>query len=134
MGLKCLSSATAAESKSDAQAKNQSTKTDQDQTSSGTCQVPDAKSKMQTDEAKVDTDLSEQPGTSTAGTEAAASGGKDKKEAQKKELPFQLQIVYTDTEGAKALRVLTKVKPVTTDRQKAERSEHSLTHPLVFTT
>ncbi|WAR09396.1 CPAS1-like protein [Mya arenaria] len=38
-----------------------------------------------------------------------------------KELPFQLQIVYTDTEGAKALRVITKTKPVTRDRKKAER-------------
>lgn len=41
---------------------------------------------------------------------------------ERKELPFQLQIVYTDTEGAKALRVMTHTKPITRDRRKAEKS------------
>ncbi|KAL5010727.1 hypothetical protein ScPMuIL_013032 [Solemya velum] len=36
-------------------------------------------------------------------------------------LPFQLQIVYTDTEGNKALRVLTQNRKVTRDRNLAER-------------
>ncbi|PVD28840.1 hypothetical protein C0Q70_11435 [Pomacea canaliculata] len=36
------------------------------------------------------------------------------------ELPFQLQIQYTDADGTKALRVLTQKKPVTHDRQLAE--------------
>ncbi|XP_021354035.1 circularly permutated Ras protein 1-like [Mizuhopecten yessoensis] len=38
-----------------------------------------------------------------------------------KELPFQLQVKYTDVDGATALRVLTKTKPVTKDRSQAER-------------
>ncbi|KAL3882463.1 hypothetical protein ACJMK2_028800 [Sinanodonta woodiana] len=41
---------------------------------------------------------------------------------QPKEFPFQIQIAYTDTEGARALRVLTKTKPVTKDRKIAERN------------
>lgn len=39
------------------------------------------------------------------------------------ELPFQLQIKYTDTEGATALRVLTQTKPITRDRKQAEGSK-----------
>ena len=42
-------------------------------------------------------------------------------EDEKRELPFQLQISYSDMEGAKALRVITQCKPVTRDRRKAER-------------
>lgn len=42
------------------------------------------------------------------------------------ELPFQLQIQYTDADGTKALRVLTQKKPVTHDRQLAEESKSSL--------
>lgn len=42
----------------------------------------------------------------------------------KTEVPFQLQIVYTDTEGAKALRVITQSKPITRDRRKAEQCKH----------
>ena len=37
------------------------------------------------------------------------------------ELPFQLQITYTDIDGTKALRVLTQKKPVTRDRNVAEK-------------
>ena len=39
------------------------------------------------------------------------------------ELPFQLQIVYTDPEGGRAMRLLTKTKPVTKDRTEAEKGE-----------
>ncbi|XP_041351713.1 uncharacterized protein LOC121370501 [Gigantopelta aegis] len=38
------------------------------------------------------------------------------------ELPFQLQVCYTDTDGTKALRVLTQLKPVTQDRNVAEQN------------
>ena len=38
-----------------------------------------------------------------------------------RELPFQLQLIYTDLDGAQAMRVLTKTKPITTDRQQAEK-------------
>jgi len=37
-----------------------------------------------------------------------------------KDLPFQVQICYTDLEGARAMRVLTQTKPVTTEREQAE--------------
>ena len=40
------------------------------------------------------------------------------------ELPFQLQITYTDADGTKALRVLTQRKPVTKDRTVAEKGEY----------
>lgn len=36
-------------------------------------------------------------------------------------LPFQLQIEYTDIEGARALRVITESKPITCEREKAEK-------------
>ncbi|XP_062566658.1 circularly permutated Ras protein 1-like [Saccostrea cucullata] len=39
-----------------------------------------------------------------------------------KELPFQLVVKYTDTEGATALRVLTQSRPITYDRREAERN------------
>ena len=37
-------------------------------------------------------------------------------------LPFQMQIRYTKPNGSKCLRVVTKTKPVTTDRSQAERN------------
>lgn len=46
-----------------------------------------------------------------------------------KELPFQLVVKYTDTEGATALRVVTQSRPITYDRREAEKSKiwmHSL--------
>ena len=39
------------------------------------------------------------------------------------ELPFQVQIHYTDLEGAQAMRVLTQTKPVTRERIQAEDCE-----------
>ena len=36
------------------------------------------------------------------------------------EMPFQVQIAYTDIKGASAVRVLTQTKLVTRDRAKAE--------------
>lgn len=47
------------------------------------------------------------------------------------ELPFQLQIIYTDTDGTKALRVLTQKKPVTRDRKVAEERKYKCSHFLV---
>ena len=38
-------------------------------------------------------------------------------------LPFQLQTEYTTADGSVLVRVITKVKPVTEDRQVAERGE-----------
>ena len=39
------------------------------------------------------------------------------------ELPFQVQITYTDLDGAQALRLITKTKLVTKDRAVAERGK-----------
>ncbi|KAH3747910.1 hypothetical protein DPMN_182345 [Dreissena polymorpha] len=60
-----------------------------------------------------------EPSSSEPG--AAGTGEDGSRVPDREVLPFQLQIRYTDTEGAKALRVITQVKPVTRDRQKAER-------------
>ena len=57
-----------------------------------------------------------------AGPSHQASAGQGQRKPPS-ELPFQLQVVYTDTEGAKAMRLLTKTKPVTKDRFQAERGE-----------
>lgn len=59
----------------------------------------------------------------TAGVAGSSKGTANKQEAN--QLPFQLQIIYTDTEGAKALRVITDTKPITRDRKKAEKSMYS---------
>ncbi|XP_003382887.1 PREDICTED: circularly permutated Ras protein 1-like [Amphimedon queenslandica] len=40
-------------------------------------------------------------------------------------LPFQLQIEYTNSDGDRCLRVITKAKPITTDRVKAEKEMDS---------
>ena len=50
----------------------------------------------------------------------AASGDKPDS-AEPTELPFQVQILYTDNEGAVALRVLTHAQPVTSEREQAEQ-------------
>ena len=39
----------------------------------------------------------------------------------KPHLPFQLQTEYTTADGSVLVRVITKIKPVTEDRQVAER-------------
>ena len=67
-----------------------------------------------------------EPSTSTnqqkGPTEGAEAGeARDTETDESKEFPFQLQIRYTDTEGAKALRVITQTKPITRDRKKAEQ-------------
>jgi len=36
------------------------------------------------------------------------------------QLPFQVQVTYTDTDGNKALRVLTQLKEATENREEAE--------------
>ena len=43
------------------------------------------------------------------------------RDEQPKELPFQVQITYTDLDGAQALRLIAKAKPVTRDRAVAEK-------------
>lgn len=41
----------------------------------------------------------------------------------KPHLPFQLQIEYTGRDGSRCMRVISEAKPVTRDRDEAERSE-----------
>jgi len=68
--------------------------------------------------AAVDTDDSRGAAVDTdASRGAAASTVK-----HLSELPFQLQITYTDLDGAEAVRVLTLTQPVTRDRLQAETS------------
>jgi hypothetical protein len=49
-----------------------------------------------------------------------------------KELPFQLVVKYTDTEGATALRVVTQSRPFTYDRREAEKSKIFHSHDVLF--
>lgn len=64
------------------------------------------------------------PSTSGAVESAtgAASTAAGSVEPELKELPFQVQIRYTDLDGAVALRVMTHIQPVTTQREEAEKS------------
>ena len=59
----------------------------------------------------------EEEGAATSQT----SEGDDVSEKSTKELPFQIQISYTDLEGNKALRVLTQTRRVTNQRRVAEQ-------------
>ena len=52
---------------------------------------------------------------------ATASAKVDAKEESIVELPFQVQIRYTDLDGNKALRVLTETRLVTNQREVAEK-------------
>ena len=45
-------------------------------------------------------------------------------------LPFQLQIEYTNSDGDRCLRVITKTKPVTQDRKLAEKG--MLIYPALY--
>ena len=58
-----------------------------------------------------------------AGDQATASSATEdrKPEDTLTDLPFQLQIEYTDLDGAKALLVRSQTKPITRDRQLAEQ-------------
>ena len=60
----------------------------------------------------------------TAASSAPEKSGK-KPEDTLTELPFQLMIEYTDLDGAKALLVRSQTKPITRDRQVAEKGEQS---------
>lgn len=64
--------------------------------------------------------LPEAGAASEGGSTADVGGGGDGSDLPS-ELPFQLQITYTDIDGMKALRVLTQKKPVTNDRNVAEK-------------
>ena len=48
------------------------------------------------------------------------------RDEQPEQLPFQVQITYTDLDGAQALRLITKAKPVTRDRAVAEKRKFFL--------
>ncbi|XP_064628238.1 circularly permutated Ras protein 1-like [Lineus longissimus] len=62
-------------------------------------------------------EIAEKDETQDEGASANASNPVD----TLKELPFQIQISYTDMEGNKALRLITKTRPITKDRQLAEQ-------------
>ena len=46
---------------------------------------------------------------------------KDDAKENLKQMPFQLQIIYTTQDGTKAVRVYTKILEFTTNREEAER-------------
>lgn len=73
------------------------------------------------DKTKADEKMQADSAEPIAGPSHQASAGTGQRKPPS-ELPFQLQVVYTDTEGAKAMRLLTKTKPVTKDRYQAERA------------
>jgi len=82
-------------------------------------QAETSKTSPQNDQPQAGTSTDTQPEEgATGGPSITITAAENEKG---KELPFQLQVKYTDTEGAIALRVLTKTKPVTVDRKLAER-------------
>jgi len=58
----------------------------------------------------------------TPGAAAPTTATSSSSDEWPSELPFQVQITYTDLDGAEAVRVLTQTQPVTRDRQQAETS------------
>ena len=73
------------------------------------------------DSAKIKED---QTDCADSGATCDAGASKDV-HAEPTELPFQIQIYYTDLEGAQAMRVLTQTKPVTKERSQAEDCERT---------
>ena len=66
----------------------------------------------------------------TASTDSAATP-KEKTVAPltmdgKQHLPFQLQIEYTGLDGSRCMRVITQAKPITRNRDVAERGTYTL--------
>jgi hypothetical protein len=55
---------------------------------------------------------------------------KNEKREALKSLPFQLQVTYTTADGAKAVRVYTKMQEFTRDRSQAE--ENLLSRDLIY--
>ena len=56
-------------------------------------------------------------GPSTSAEKPKEAEGKE----ELKEVPFQLQMTYTDLDGAQAIRVITQSMPITRDRDMAEK-------------
>jgi len=66
-----------------------------------------------------------------ADVEGAASSSTSTEDRRPTELPFQLQVTYTDLDGTRAMRVLTRAQPVTRDRTEAEtRTSDTLSYSL----
>ncbi|KAL4233133.1 hypothetical protein ACF0H5_007818 [Mactra antiquata] len=81
----------------------------------------DSDKPMDVDNKPVEAKMEEVKVTPGGSCDAGSQGAEGSSEQDKRKcLPFQLQIVYTDTEGAKALRVITQNKPITRERKVAE--------------
>ena len=68
-----------------------------------------------------------------SGASGASGGGEEVQVAPllvegKPHLPFQLQIEYTSQDGSRCMRVITQAKPITTNRDVAEKGK--TTHAL----
>ncbi|VDI13939.1 Hypothetical predicted protein [Mytilus galloprovincialis] len=72
---------------------------------------------METDKKQEERKVDDQPNEASTSSE---SGRLKVKVEVPDDLPFQLQLKYTDTDGATALRVFTQIKPATRDRKEAE--------------
>ncbi|CAG2205371.1 unnamed protein product [Mytilus edulis] len=72
---------------------------------------------MGTDKKQEERKVDDQPNEASTSSE---SGRSKVKVEVPDDLPFQLQLKYTDTDGATALRVFTQIKPATRDRKQAE--------------
>ncbi|XP_076077748.1 uncharacterized protein LOC143048138 isoform X3 [Mytilus galloprovincialis] len=72
---------------------------------------------MGTDKKQEERKVDDQPNEASTSSE---SGRSKVKVEVPDDLPFQLQLKYTDTDGATALRVFTQIKPATRDRKEAE--------------
>ena len=77
--------------------------------------VAETRTAVTDDNGQKHCDVSKEPTTAPMVREAV-----NERPAQ---LPFQVQIRYTDSKGAKAIRVFTETKPVTKDRKVAESSK-----------
>ena len=67
------------------------------------------------------------------GSSGASGGGEEVQVAPllvegRPRLPFQLQIEYTSQDGSRCMRVITQAKPITTNRDVAEKGK--TTHAL----
>ena len=87
-----------------------------DQTGTDTAAAADTAASDPEQQASCGTAMDTEQPTPGAATSTSSS------DEQPSELPFQVQITYTDLDGAEAVRVLTQTQPVTRDRREAETS------------
>jgi len=101
-----------------------------EQPQEGSSDIADVEPAEDTDTTAAAAAGTEEVSAGVAMDTGATAGATASTDEYPSELPFQVQITYTDLDGAEAVRVLTQTQPVTRDRQQAETSTSLCSHVL----